>query len=103
MPGKKGGKPGHHKPYKGPWPEQHTAIPGRKPEGGKVTTRPTLKAPRTRHRSTRSRRKRRSDAGFRPRHPESILGGLHGNNLVLRSAKNRGRGPPDGHPEMHSG
>jgi hypothetical protein len=34
MPGKKGGKPGHHKSYKGPWPEQHTAIPGRKPQGG---------------------------------------------------------------------
>lgn len=35
MPGKKGSKHGHQKTYKGPWPEQHTAIPGRKPEGGK--------------------------------------------------------------------
>ena len=35
MPGKKGSKPGHHKTYKGPWPEQHSAIPGRKQEGDK--------------------------------------------------------------------
>ena len=28
MSGKKGGKT-HHKPYKGPWPENHPSIPGR--------------------------------------------------------------------------
>lgn len=36
MAGKKGGKPGgHHKTYKGPWPEDHGAVPGRKPSGEK--------------------------------------------------------------------
>ena len=29
MPGKKHGRTSHHKPYSGPWPEQHPSIPGR--------------------------------------------------------------------------
>ncbi len=34
MPGKRQGHSQHHKPYRGPWPELHSSIPGRKgPEG----------------------------------------------------------------------
>lgn len=34
MPGKKQGKYPHHKPYNGPWPEQHPSIPGRAVKAG---------------------------------------------------------------------
>lgn len=42
MSSKKGGKGGHHKQYRGPWPEQHSAIPGRaaKTGGGVDKARP---------------------------------------------------------------
>lgn len=29
MPHRKGAKPLHHKPYRGPWPEEHKSVPGR--------------------------------------------------------------------------
>jgi len=37
---KKGGKSGH-KPYKGPWPENHPSIPGRAPAPGGEHSHPT--------------------------------------------------------------
>ena len=32
MPGKRHQGHGHHKGYRGPWPEDHSAIPGRQAE-----------------------------------------------------------------------
>jgi hypothetical protein len=40
MPGRKHGNAGHHKPYKGPWPEEHSGIPGRAAKTGKEAGKP---------------------------------------------------------------
>jgi hypothetical protein len=41
MSGRKQGKGGHHKGYRGPWPEDHSAIPGRQAkQGGGEKPRP---------------------------------------------------------------
>lgn len=42
MPTRKHGKTAHHKTYKGPWPEEHSGIPGRAPKTGKAPDKSTL-------------------------------------------------------------
>ncbi len=45
MPGKKHGKTIQHRSYRGPWPEEHTAVPGQPSRVGRERTQSRTETP----------------------------------------------------------